>query len=78
LLDHRLDPKQWEIIAGPAQSLRKWVQVSVALDNLNRLTAAAQPGELREARRAFVENFPDVPASKQLKKLLEKEAAAGK
>lgn len=78
LLDERLNPTEWEVIAQPVQALHEWVKVSAALAELEELEATGSPEELRKARQAFIAQYPDQPATAQLQAILEAESSLGK
>lgn len=75
LLEQRLDPTEWNVIAEPVTALRKWVDMSAALDAITQLEAEGTPEALRKAREAFVAKYPDEGVSRQIQQQLDAEPA---
>ena len=59
-------------------ALRRWVDMSAALDEIKQLEADGRPDELRKARQAFVAKYPGERAARQIQAVLEAEPVPGK
>jgi len=75
LLERRLDPTEWNVIAEPVAALRRWVEMSEALDAMAQLEAEGTPEALRKAREAFVAKYPDERITRRIQAQLTAEPA---
>ena len=73
LLDQRLDPTEWTVIAEPVAALRKWAGMGADLDALEQLEGNGRPEDLRKARQAFVAKYPDEQVARRVQAMLEAE-----
>ncbi|MEO6875623.1 MAG: hypothetical protein ABI222_12460 [Opitutaceae bacterium] len=77
LLNQRLDPTEWNVIAEAAKNLRKWVEVNAALDEMDQLEAGGHKKELRKAQQALVKDYPDEPVASRVQGALDAETGGG-
>lgn len=67
LVDKLLDTQQWPTAEERYRKLRDWIDSAEAIEQLQSLQREGPPEELRKAGAAFIERFPQHPASQQLR-----------